>query len=110
MTVRHTLDRGDVDLGLLTEEVSARLGHPVALAAGSGVLVVIGPATGEHLDVDEAAVASAVAEHVPPAPDPDPLQQLETALTGATTVAKLREALTVYVGAERRRRERARPV
>jgi hypothetical protein len=74
----HNLDRDDVDLAALTDEVSTRLGRPVALSARApgqtdddgkplpGILVIIDADSGEELDVDAAVVAATVREHKRP--------------------------------------------
>jgi hypothetical protein len=106
----YKLNRRDVDLVALAEEIGARVGRPVALTdawepgAAEGLLIVTDPETGVELDVDAPAVQAAVAAHTPPPPEPDPLDQLQAALAGATTVAKLRDALGSYAAAEKRRR------
>jgi hypothetical protein len=86
--VPNKLDRDDVDLTLLTEELSERLGRPVAVSARfpgqtdedgaelPGVLIVVDAESGESLDddVDGRTVAAVIRAHVRPEPPPTPEQ------------------------------------
>jgi hypothetical protein len=64
---RHPLNRADIDLNALLADLRTRLGQPVEMLTSPptddepGVLILEDPKTGEHLDVDPAVVAAAVA-------------------------------------------------
>lgn len=65
--IRHPFDPDDVDIDSLKAALTSRLGRPVELLTSRktseepGVLIIEDPDTGEHLDVDAAAVAAVVA-------------------------------------------------
>lgn len=92
----HPLARADVDLSALADELSTRLGRPVALSAVPpgqvdafgdplpGALLVVDPVTGEELKVDGRTVAGAVRSHVPP---PSAEQRRADALASAEAKA-----------------------
>lgn len=104
---RHQIAREGVDLGQFSDELSARLGRRVVVTlspppqGGKLGQVVVRDEVDEEVDVDDEAVAAAIAAHVPPAVPADPLDALASALTGANTIAKLRDALGGYVAAEK---------
>lgn len=68
----HDLARDDVELGVLGEEIAAKMGRPVALTSaelddGTRYLILSDPGTGEELaDVDPAMVQSSIKSHKPP--------------------------------------------
>lgn len=85
----HNLDRADVDLALLSEELAGRLGRPVAVTAaelvdGSRYVVLHDPTTGDDLNVDGRTVAGAIRAHQPP---PTPEQEREQRIADAEAKA-----------------------
>ncbi len=88
----HNLDRNDVDMTQLAQELGQRLGRPVALSGRPpgqtggdgaplpGTLLVLDPRTGSELTVDGRTVLGAVRAHVPP---PTAAQRRAAAITAA---------------------------
>lgn len=113
--IRHPFDPPDrFNLARLRELLSERLGYRVETltgrppGGGPGELILEHPDTGEWLDVDPDAVASAVAE-VAAAPVRSPLDaRTVEQLRAARTVEQLRDALLAHFGERIEQQQAAR--
>lgn len=118
MSITHPLSRPDIDVARLADEMSAALGKPVALnvahstGTAAGEVVVVDPATGEHMSVDPEIVRKVIDAHVftVPTDQPLPIENLAAAVRQATTFAQLKAALEEYAGVEAEKSVRCRTV
>lgn len=100
----------ELDLEQLTDQIIKQMGgRPVTTLLhtdelGNAEIELFDPDTGSEIEIDATNLANLVNALVVREPIPDPLDRLELALTGATTIAKLRDALSEYVAGERKLR------
>jgi hypothetical protein len=102
--IKHKVNRSDIDFAQLSTELSAVFGRSVGVqltapADQSGELIVVDNVSGAWLDVDPAAVASAITAHVALPEPKTPHKALADTLGTATNIADLRAALQAFAGA-----------
>ncbi|MGE3414188.1 MAG: hypothetical protein AB7L91_18440 [Dehalococcoidia bacterium] len=108
----------DLALAALADEVQALLGQPMSLLMradedGTALLQVgpVGAGDVEPPKFDDEVLLALVDAHVPPAPEPDEVDDLDAALSAlesATTVAQVKAALLALFGKDRARRASGR--
>jgi hypothetical protein len=118
MTQRHRLDRSNVDLIALREQLSTRLGQPVELitrepdpdTGAPGELIAERRDTNEWLDVDPALVAELVATAAERTPAVSAEERARNRFDAATTIPEKLAAFRGYLGERIDEQQRRRQI